>query len=53
MPKTAAGNTMFPVPRKILARLHPADIRLVPGSGAGDVTRRRFAETSGGAPPDG
>jgi DNA-binding HxlR family transcriptional regulator len=33
--------------------LHPADIRLVPGSGAGDVTRRRFAETSGGAPPDG
>jgi DNA-binding HxlR family transcriptional regulator len=33
--------------------LRPTDIRLVPGPGARDATRRRFADPSGGAPPDG
>ena len=33
--------------------LRPDDIRLVPGPGARDVKYRRFADTSGGAPPDG
>jgi len=33
--------------------LRPDDIRLVPGPGARDVRRRRFADTSDGPPPDG